>query len=259
LGGLTTFNLLPTTSSTVLPAGVVIDVNRNITKALEYNPVAIILNLPSNDTYNGYSKETQLTNFEEINKEAKNSGIPIWITTTQPRYFSSPDDVQKQKDVRDEILKTYGDKTIDFWTGLSETNCTVLSFLDSGDGTHVNDAGHNILLNKVLKKNIDNLVDSRVDKSTIINKLSVKRYSKIVGDKCKINFYSFNDGLLQVKFYNEFGQEIITNEAVYNFRAGSNKFKLRMKHTKDQELYCMLDFKSNETSTIKTKQTFFVE
>lgn len=258
MGGLTTYNLLPTNSSAFLPAGVAIDVNRNITKALLYNPVAIILNLPSNDTYKGYSKETQLANFAEINAEAEYSAVPVWITTTQPRYFANAEDVQKQRDVRDEILNVYEGRTIDFWTDLSDVNGRVLSSLDSGDGTHVNDAGHDILLNKVLEKNIENL-SFRGNMANGVDRISIKRYSKIVGDKCKINFYSFNEGLLKVKLYNEFGQEVVANEEFYSFKTGSNKFKLRLKHTKYKELYCMLDFQSNGEPVVETKQTFFVK
>ncbi|WP_159018944.1 SGNH/GDSL hydrolase family protein [Algibacter sp. L3A6] len=157
LGGLTTYDLLPTESSTVLPPGVTIKTDRNITKALSYNPIAIILNLPSNDTYNGYSTSTQLTNFAEINSEATNSSVPIWITTTQPRYFSELADVQTQIDVRDAILNTYTDKALDFWTDIAENDGTILSNLNSGDGTHVNDVGHGILLDKVMGENIEDL------------------------------------------------------------------------------------------------------
>ncbi|SFC97050.1 hypothetical protein SAMN04489722_104187 [Algibacter lectus] len=157
LGGLTTYDLLPTESSTVLPPGVTIKTDRNITKALSYNPIAIILNLPSNDTYNGYSTSTQLTNFAEINSEATNSSVPIWITTTQPRYFSELADVQTQIDVRDAILNTYTDKALDFWTDIAENDGTILSNLNSGDGTHVNDVGHGILLDKVMVENIEDL------------------------------------------------------------------------------------------------------
>ncbi|MCL5127026.1 SGNH/GDSL hydrolase family protein [Algibacter sp. L4_22] len=262
LGGLTTFNLLPTDSPTLLPAGVTIDVNRNITKALSYNPIAIILNLPSNDTYNGYSKQTQLTNFAEINVEAEKRSVPIWITTTQPRYFSNPLDVKTQRDVKKAILGRYTDRTIDFWTGISNANGTILSYLDSGDGTHVNDAGHNILLDRVLGENIDYLTCLRgtdIENKDGVKKMSIKRRSKLVGDKFNINFYSFNVGEVQVRLYNKLGRKIITKKGFYRFKEGSNKFKVRLRHAKPKVFYCIFDFKFNRETAVTKSYTLFVK
>ncbi|WP_405294106.1 SGNH/GDSL hydrolase family protein [Algibacter sp. Ld11] len=263
LGGLTTYNLLPTGSSTALPSGVSIDTNRNITKALSYGPVAIIVNLPSNDTYNGYSRTTQLANFAEINTEAANSSIPIWITTTQPRYFSDPADVQTQKDVRDDILSTYLDKCIDFWTDIADTDGTILSYLDSGDGTHVNDDGHSILLNKVISKNIGDLTCSSStlsDDVFAVDSLSVKLYpNPLIDGDLNFSFASLNSGTLQLELYNTLGQKITAGKEFYNFNTGSNTFKINMDHIKSQVLYCIFNFKYKGEAAVTKSYTLYVE
>ena len=263
LGGLTTYDLLPTESSTVLPSGVTIKTDRNITKALSYNPVAIILNLPSNDTSNGYSASTQLANFSEINAEATNSAIPIWITTTQPRYFSNPADVQTQRDVRDAILSTYTDKALDFWTDIAASDGTIIPNLNSGDGTHVNDEGHSILLNKVMDKNIDDLTcltSTLSDNSLIGKNLSLKLFpNPLVEGDLNLNFRILNTGVLKVSFYNALGQKVAIQQERYNFKAGNNKLKVSVDHIKPQVLYCVFDFMPDGKATITKKYTLFVK
>ncbi|WP_040281170.1 GDSL-type esterase/lipase family protein [Psychroserpens damuponensis] len=155
-GGYTTYHLLPTGTPIPGGVGVTIDTERNITKAISDQPIAIIVNLPSNDTANGYPVADQLNNFATLYNEAVTNTIPIWITTTQPRNFGSPTQIQDQIDVRDGIISTYGTNSIDFWTNVAETDGTILSQLDYGDGVHLNNLGHNILFNKVLGKDIEN-------------------------------------------------------------------------------------------------------
>ncbi|WP_296382753.1 GDSL-type esterase/lipase family protein [Winogradskyella sp.] len=155
-GGYTTYHVLPTGTSIPNGVGITIDTDRNITKAISDNPIGIIVNLPSNDTNNGYSVANQLSNFAAIYNEAVINSVPIWIATTQPRNFGSPTQIQNQIDVRNGIISTYNTNSIDFWTDVAETDGTVLSNLDFGDGVHLNDLGHSILFNKVLAKDIEN-------------------------------------------------------------------------------------------------------
>ncbi|WP_179319137.1 GDSL-type esterase/lipase family protein [Winogradskyella helgolandensis] len=153
-GGYTTNHVLPTGTSIPSEVAVTIDTERNITKAISNNPIGIIVNLPSNDTSNGYSVADQLNNFATLYNEAVINAVPIWITTTQPRYFASATQTQDQIDVRDAIISTYGTYSIDFWTDIADTDGTILDNLDYGDGAHLNDDGHQILFNKVLNKDI---------------------------------------------------------------------------------------------------------
>jgi len=159
-GGFTTYNILPTGSS--IPVGVsqTVNVSRNITQALSLNPNAVIINLPSNDAANGFTVETQLENYDLILDGLEQLEIPYWICTPQPRNGFS--DAQKaiQTNMRDSTFTRFGDFAIDFWTNLATTEDNVDDAYNSGDGVHLNNAGHKILLDRVLQSQIpDFLLD----------------------------------------------------------------------------------------------------
>ena len=66
LGGFATYNVLPT--GTPIPSGInrTVDVQRNITKAIDIQANGIIVNLPSNDAASGYPVADQLYNLSLI-------------------------------------------------------------------------------------------------------------------------------------------------------------------------------------------------
>lgn len=140
-GGFVTYRLMPTgffpPSGRPNP-----DTTRNITYAIGLNPDAIIVNLPSNDVSSGYTVAEQLSNFDSIHTAAQLAGIPIWICTTQPKNYSNATNIQKQIDVRDSIWARYSPLVLDFWTGLADSSNQIDPQYDSGDGTHLNNAGH---------------------------------------------------------------------------------------------------------------------
>ena len=152
-GGYSTYHIMKTGFSqpTGRPSP---DTNKNISAAIALNPDAIIINLPSNDVSLGFSYLEQMNNLDSIVDISNNNSVPIWICTTQPKNFSNLTLRQLQSDIKDSILHRYYPRTIDFWTTISLLNNTIDSTFDSGDGTHLNDAGHNILANRVISINI---------------------------------------------------------------------------------------------------------
>lgn len=152
MGGYSTYQLLPTRScppkNRPKP-----DTLRNISKALALRPDGIIINLPSNDAASGYSLNEQLVNFNKMAKKANRAGVPIWICTTQPRNFSA-DKVLIQVLAHQAILTRFGDQTIDLWPGLAEPNGLIDMAYNSGDGIHLNDAGHQYIFEQVKSKGI---------------------------------------------------------------------------------------------------------
>ncbi|THH41171.1 GDSL-type esterase/lipase family protein [Neolewinella litorea] len=154
-GGYTTYHILPTGAD--VPAGVNItpDPTRNITRALEYDPFAVIINMPSNDAANNFPVEDQLENFAAVITMAREAGVEVWVATTQPRNFTNTSQVELQREVRDSLFAIYGDRAIDFWTGVADGNGFILDSLDSGDGIHLNDAGHRLLFDRVVDLRLD--------------------------------------------------------------------------------------------------------
>ena len=156
-GGFTTYNILPT--GTDIPAGVnqTIDTDRNVTAALGYDPFAIIINMPSNDAASGYPAEDQLENFATTVMAATDEGVKVYVATTQPRNFADTSLVAVQTEVRDSIYRRYGDRAIDFWTGIADSIGFIADSLNSGDGVHLNDAGQRILYQRVIALGLDTI------------------------------------------------------------------------------------------------------
>ena len=178
-GGYTTFAIMPEgtppydTGANILS----VDTERNINKALSYNPGAIIINMPTNDVSNGIPVDTQMDNFKTIIDMAEAAGVEVWITTSQPHNFGEtydgpygngkePDPWKQTardqfKELTERIIATYGERAIDFYTDIATEDG--YSFIrpeyDSGDGTHLNDAAHAILFEKVKEKNIPSQID----------------------------------------------------------------------------------------------------
>ncbi|MEO1623725.1 MAG: GDSL-type esterase/lipase family protein [Bacteroidota bacterium] len=153
-GGYNTYRLMPDAFQTPMgrPS---IDSSRNISEALRRQASGIIVNLPSNDTGAGFLPSEQLANFRLIAAEAQNAGVPIWITTTQPRNYNATL-TARQLEVRDSILVEYGLQAIDFWTPIANADAKIDSLYDSGDGVHVNDKGHALLVQQVIEEDLPN-------------------------------------------------------------------------------------------------------
>ncbi len=150
VGGYTTYNILPDNSKPIknrpMPS-----IGHNITKALELLPTVIIINLPSNDASRGYSISEQISNYKIINRIADSAYIPLWVATTQPCNRDSLT-IISLKEMRDSTYSIWGDNTLDFWTGIADNDGNVISKFDSGDGVHLNNAGHKVLFNRVVNK-----------------------------------------------------------------------------------------------------------
>ncbi|NWF89888.1 MAG: SGNH/GDSL hydrolase family protein, partial [Ignavibacteriaceae bacterium] len=154
VGGYTTYDIMPT--GFIPPANrPTPKITNNISKAVTYNPDALIINLPSNDVSMGYSISEQLSNYDTILTAAHNYNIPVWVTTTQPRNFSSAQ-ILKQIEMRDSTFSRFGEKAIDFWTTIADAVGRIDPLYDAGDGIHLNDKAHAILFNRVVEKNILN-------------------------------------------------------------------------------------------------------
>jgi lysophospholipase L1-like esterase len=148
-GGYTTYHLMP---HELIPDGrrPRPDPCRSITTALHLDPDAIIINLPSNDAAYGYSVEEQLANYDSLLAAADRRSTPMWITTTQPRNLTVEGRANLMA-MRDSTHARFGDRAIDFWSGLSMEDGSIDPDFDSGDGVHLNDRAHRILFQRVVE------------------------------------------------------------------------------------------------------------
>ncbi len=149
VGGYTTYHVLPT--GTVPPTGRPAPVvENNITHALDYKPWLIVVNLPSNDVTNGYTTAEVMANYATLQATAAAAGVPIWFTTTQPRNLPAQAQRDQQLEIANLTLATYTSYGIDVWNGLAAADGTILPAFNSGDGIHLNDAGHAFVYQQVL-------------------------------------------------------------------------------------------------------------
>ena len=121
----------------------------------------IIVNYPSND-YNKFTIAEVMNCLQVIYDSATSSGNRCFITTTQPRadsIFQSSVTKRKLADIKDSIINRFGTAhTINFWDGLFDpADTTIAAIYSAGDQVHFNDAGHKLLFERVLAKNVFSL------------------------------------------------------------------------------------------------------
>jgi sugar lactone lactonase YvrE/lysophospholipase L1-like esterase len=153
IGGYSSYDVMPT--DFIPPSGRPSPKpNNNITYALSYKPHAIVINLPSNDAAQGFTIAEQLANFRTLVAAAEEQGVPVWVTTTQPRNFA--DDARRENlmAVKDSILAVYGTRAIDVWSELAEPNGMLKPEYNSGDGIHITNAGHRHIFEQVMEAGI---------------------------------------------------------------------------------------------------------
>jgi lysophospholipase L1-like esterase len=131
-----------------------VDTNRNITKALTYNPDAIIINLPTNDIAAGIPQQESKDNYERTMALADSANIPVWVTTTQPRNTLSPTERGYLTEFRDWTYQRFGDKAIDFWTDVANPDGTINPIYSYGDGVHVNNLGHSLFYSRTMNERV---------------------------------------------------------------------------------------------------------
>lgn len=158
VGGQTTWHIMPT--GYINPSGFPNpNPQSNISAAIAQNPTAIIINLPSNDP--GYQQEATATmsNYRVIVNYANSYNVPVWITTSGPRGGQDANFWRRLTDIRDSTLKTYGKKAIDVWTTLTdEANYNIAAQYAYGDNVHYNQAGHDLIFERVKAANVLNLI-----------------------------------------------------------------------------------------------------
>lgn len=147
VSGYSTYQLQPSGFRTP-PGRPLVDRKHNITSALALRPSAIIVNVPSNDAVSNFTILEQSENYERIAAEAARAGVPLWVSTTQPRDI---DGGQRQNliTMRDWIRDRFAAHALDFWTGIAREDGVLAPRFDTGDGTHLNDDAHAVLFERV--------------------------------------------------------------------------------------------------------------
>lgn len=116
----------------------------NIDQALSRKPVALIVSYPSNDTALGYSVDETVNNLLAIRAKAIAAGVPVMVTSSQPRNLSA-EQLAQMRLIDERIASTAGACFVDVRKMLASTSGNLASQFDSGDGVHPNGAGHRVI------------------------------------------------------------------------------------------------------------------
>ncbi len=123
--------------------------------ALARNPDLVLVSYVSNDAAGDIAVPVTMQNLRTIYQAVINAGKVCYITTPHPRNFLNGSQNIKQVAVRDSTLLEFPGFTLDFWDVLVAANSDTLNpIYNSGDGVHVNNAGHQQLFQIVKNANI---------------------------------------------------------------------------------------------------------
>ena len=143
------------------------DAVHNVSKAIlllanlpNANDGVVIVNFPTNN-YITYSIAEIMSSLQVIYDSVTARGNRCYITTTQPRNdlnFNTSAVKKKLADIKDSIISRFNDNSLNFWDGMyNPADTTILEKYSYGDNVHFNNAGHRVLFERVLTKNIFNL------------------------------------------------------------------------------------------------------
>lgn len=151
VGGYNTYLIIPTGT----PHGGRPDQDpaRNVTAAVAtYHADVVIVNMPTNDVANSYDVSETLLNYRRIKAYCDSAHVTLYIATSQPRNFTDAGKLGQLMQIRDSTVAQYGSYAIDFWNTLANADGTIQPAYNSGDGVHLNDAGHDLLFQRVKAK-----------------------------------------------------------------------------------------------------------
>ncbi len=127
----------------------------NITELMTLSPDVILISYASNG-YNTYSFEEIKMTLETIRNVGLDAGKRVYVTSSQPRTSFSAAARAKLRDVKDSIMKWFGDYAINFFDSIVDPSDLSIAaqYRYSGDDIHLNNAGHAVLYRQVLAKDI---------------------------------------------------------------------------------------------------------
>jgi acyl-CoA thioesterase-1 len=148
-GGLTSYAGMPTgfKAPTGRPEP---DNAANITKALSLHPDLVMITFPSNDIANGYSGDEVIKNYAVIAHLLDSAKVPFIMFGAQPRDLKDDTRRLALKQLSSRIADIYTAQSNDYFDLLSKPDYIIKTELAAGDGIHVNNKGHYLILQTVL-------------------------------------------------------------------------------------------------------------
>ena len=134
-----------------LPGG---DTAKNITKALSFHPSLVMISYPTNDISDGTSDDVIMGNYNEMIRLLDSAKVNYLIFGTQPRNFDNYTLRERLKTLNDKMESTFIGHFNDIYDLLATPDFYIKPALTAGDGTHLNNAGHYLIMESVLGNNV---------------------------------------------------------------------------------------------------------
>lgn len=148
LGGSTTYAGIPIGSPAVsnrpLPLG-----GANIEAALASGPKLVIVAYPTNDTEAGFSESETVRNLLAIRAAALARNVAVVIQGTQPRNMNDAKRALLPQ-IDAQLALAVGSCFVEVRSSLAAADGRIAAAYDSGDGVHVNDAGHALIHSRIM-------------------------------------------------------------------------------------------------------------
>jgi acyl-CoA thioesterase-1 len=126
------------------------DTAKNITKALSYHPSLVIITYPSNDVASNYTDDEIMDNYKEMVRLLDSAKVSYIVFGTQPRNFTEIERRERMKTLNDKIKSAYTSHFNDNFDAFATADLNIKPALSFGDGIHVNNTGHYIIVQSVL-------------------------------------------------------------------------------------------------------------
>lgn len=149
VGGSMSYQGVPTATPPT-PGRPAPDPSHNIDAALARTPSLVVVSYPSNDTAAGYSADETVGNMLAMRSAAAASSVPMMVTSTQPsRAAPTPQQAATLADIDRRLAAEFGGCFVGVRAVLATPANTLDPRYDSGDGQHLNDAGHAVVFEQV--------------------------------------------------------------------------------------------------------------
>lgn len=126
----------------------------DITTALNKGAQVLLVNYPTNG-FTTSNLAASIALFQKLKDSCDARGVQFYTTGTQPRDVYDSVNRLNLKVLNDSLRNRFGNSFIDFFTPMVEpSDNSIKPEFNSGDGTHLNDAAHEILFQLVRGANI---------------------------------------------------------------------------------------------------------
>jgi acyl-CoA thioesterase-1 len=129
----------------------VTDPQRNVDKAIELLADIVIISFPSNDAALGFSADETAVNILLMRARLAQHNIPVLVLSAQPRAIATNKQAQLRR-FNQVMQPLMGPCFINVFDALAAADLRILPQFDSGDGVHLNDAGHDVVYQALLNR-----------------------------------------------------------------------------------------------------------